>query len=156
MRHLRKIRILLGLCPSKALRASIVRRHLEECETCRGSLADVEQARSVTFSGTQTGPVKDFWPQFAESVRAQGLRKEEPGKAAVLRPAWRWAMGTAGLAGVAALCFFLLAPPQRTNSLDPAVKLRVDFAELHGRPAQAIIFQTQEADSTFVWVERQN
>ncbi|HOI44113.1 MAG TPA: hypothetical protein PLX50_00720 [Candidatus Aminicenantes bacterium] len=151
MRHLKKTRILLGLCPFKAWRASLVRRHLEECAVCREDLADVRQARSVTIAGSELGPVKDFWPQFAES-----LRTKAPAKTKVARPAWRWAIGTAGLAGIAVLTFLILGPRQRTNGLDSGVKLRVNYAELYEKPAQAIIFQTQEADSTFVWVERQN
>ena len=156
MRHLKKTRILLGLCPFKAWRSSLVRRHIEGCAICREDLADVQQARSVTVAGSELEPVRDFWPRFAESVGVEGLRKKAPGKTKAERPAWRWAIGTAGLAGIAVLTFLVLGPRQRTNGLDPGVKLRVNYAELYEKPAQAIIFQTQEADSTFVWVERQN
>ncbi|MBP1767297.1 MAG: hypothetical protein H6P98_1412, partial [Candidatus Aminicenantes bacterium] len=75
----------------------------------------------------------------------------EPSKPGV---GWAWALGTAGLLALAIIGVFFFAPSPPADVLSSGVKLRVNYVRMYEVPAQAFIFRTQDANSTFVWVEK--
>ena len=150
MGHYERMQFLFRLLPFKSWQYLLVRSHFLRCERCLANLADLEDARAATIPKDDLGEVKDFWPGFlgAAEIKQKKLKPR-------FRPAWRWAVGTAGvLAASAALVVIMILSPKKETP-DLAVKLRIDYAEIYGEPAQAILFQTQDANSTFVWVEKQ-
>ena len=119
-------------------------------------LATLDEARNATISAGKLGGVRDFWPGFAAAVR--GEREKAPGRSLV-RPGWRWALGTAGLLAVVGTV--ILVPmltrrgPFPAAPVDRPLPFRVDSVVIEEKPAQAFVFHTQDPDITYVWVERQ-
>jgi hypothetical protein len=119
-------------------------------------LASLEEARGATISAEQLKNIRDFWPGFAASVR-QEQEKTHVRRAA--RPAWRWALGTAGLLAVVGIV--VLVPmlshkePPPAGGIESSLPFRVDSVTIEEKPAQAFVFHTQDPDITYVWVERQ-
>jgi hypothetical protein len=151
MGHSKIILIVLRLLPFNSRTSVRVRSHVERCEKCRQSLASREKALAVMPARSRLPETEDFWPRLVFDL------KKEPAADEARRPArrWRWALGTAGVLA-AVLASFLILTPRREAPAGPLVKLRIDSVSIYGQPAQAFIFQTQDADSTFVWVEKQN
>ncbi len=150
MGHYKRMHLLFRLLPLRSWQYFLLRRHFLRCEECLANLADVKDARAATVAQEKLGEVKDFWPGFLVAAKEQERKEKSP-----FRPAWRWAVGTVGLLAVSAALVLImtLSPKKATSGLN--VKLRIDYAEIYGEPAQAFIFQTQDANSTFVWVEKQ-
>ncbi len=119
-------------------------------------LATLDEARKATIPAGRLVGVKDFWPGFAASVRRDGERA--PGRSLV-RPGWRWALGTVSLLAVIGTIILVPTLTQRAP-LPPApvyrpLPFRVDSVAIEEKPAQAFVFHTQDPDITYVWVERQ-
>jgi hypothetical protein len=66
-----------------------------------------------------------------------------------------WAVGAAGVVALAIIGAFFLVPTSRHEALSSGVKLRVNYVKMYEQPAQAFVFHTRDANSTFVWVEKQ-
>ncbi len=142
--------VLFRFLPFRSWQYWLLQRHFLKCERCLANLADPEDARAATIAREKLGEVRDFWPGFFEA--AETWEKNVKPR---FRPSWRWAVGTAGLLAVsAALVLITTFSPEKEPS-GFIVKLRIDSAEVYGEPAQAFIFQTQDTDRTFVWVEKQ-
>lgn len=150
MNHTRWVQVFIRLLPFRSGLSSRLRRHLEQCGECQGRMADIREARAATISKNDLGRVDDFWPRFA-----LGLERPKSGKHFGAKLSWSWALGTAGLLALAIVGLFFLVPSSRQEVLSSGVKLRVDYVKIYEEPAQAFIFQTQDANSTFVWVEKQ-
>jgi hypothetical protein len=133
-----------------------MRSHKPSRDEHENGLATLEEARRATISADQLKDVKDFWPGFAAAVR------QEQGKTHVrpaARPAWRWALGTAGLLAVVGIVIFVpmlshKEPPPAAGVESP-LPFRIDSVMIEEKPAQAFVFHTQDSDITYVWVERQ-
>jgi hypothetical protein len=147
----RKTEILSKLIPFKSWQYFLLHRHVAGCPACLENLASLEEARSVTGPKERLGEAKDFWPEFLSRVNQQMPRAKTK-----LRPRWRWAFGTLGLAILLAAGILLLTrfPQKEIPAL--VVKLKINYIQIYDSPAQAIIFQTQDASKTFVWVENPN
>jgi len=149
MIHTKWRHVLVWVLPFRSGLSRRLRRHLERCPECLDRMADVRQARSVTISARELGRVEDIWPRLAPKLGTPSCRESEAPKAG-----WAWALGTAGLLALAVVGAFFLAPLGPTEVLSAGVKLRVNYVRMYEEPAQAFIFRTQDADSTFVWVEK--
>ena len=151
MRHHRGIQTLIRLLPFRSRWSGRLRQHLESCRKCQEDLADLEEARAATISSVELGQGKDFWPDLA--IRIESV---EPQISARPRLNWRWALGAAGFVAVAAAVGLFLFQPGSGNDPVSAVRLRINYVTMYEKPAHAFIFQTQDPNSTFVWVEKQN
>lgn len=150
MHHLKGIALFIRVLPFGSHWSARVRQHLERCRKCREGLANLDEARMATVSSEELGQEMDFWPVFLRRIgRSEPPRKARP------RLAWRWALGAAGFAAAAAAAGLWLFRPATGNDPASGVKLRIQSVTMYGQPAQAYIFQTQDTDSTFVWVEKQ-
>ena len=146
----RTVKFLQRFLPIRRWQVLLLRRHARSCPECRSSLAEVEEARKATLSQRALGPVKDFWPEFVKILKKDlPERESSPG---IRRPWW---LAFAGLsaAGLAVAVALLTSPPP-DRVADLLVKVRIQSAKIYDRPAQAIIFQTQDVDRTFIWVEQ--
>jgi hypothetical protein len=151
MRHFKIILFLLRLLPFNAKVAAGLRSHTERCEKCRQGLASPDEARAATLARDKLTEIEDFWPRLVFELKTEPMGKQI--RRPALRP--RWVLGTAGVLA-AILGGLLFLTPRRPAVVGPLVKLRIDSVTIYGQPAQAFIFQTQDADSTFVWVEKQS
>lgn len=142
------IRFLFRISPFSAWRYALLDRHLLRCPECLKEVADVEAARSATFPRSAAAEATDFWPAFARRLAREG-EAERRSRA----PLWRWAAGAAGLLALAGVLLIVFAP--RPEFVDPAIKLSVESIKIYDEPGRAIIFQGQDPDKTFVWVEKQ-
>ncbi len=119
-------------------------------------LATMDEARNATISAGKLGGVKDFWPGFAASVRRDG---EKAHGRPLVRPGWRWALGTASLLAVIGTIILVPTLTQRGPSLpapvDSPLPFRVDSVAIEEKPAQAFVFHTEDPDTTYVWVDQQ-
>ncbi|MGB8951439.1 MAG: hypothetical protein WCC06_02050 [Candidatus Aminicenantales bacterium] len=153
MKKCQRIRLLGKLFPFRAWTYFFLRRHLLGCPDCLKNFASIDDARSATVAKNRIGRVRDFWPQFLSY-----LQKDHRQRSAPLRNHWRWAVMGAGLlaliiGGIIILSHF----PQRTEEgLDSLIKLRISYVKFYEEPAQTYIFQSQDTNTTFVWVEKQN
>lgn len=143
----KSIRLLFKLAPLNAWRYALMERHLLRCPACRETAAGIEEVRAVPLPGDGVGEVADLWP--AVSARLSRVPEQE----LRLRPAWRWAWAAAGF--LAVLAAVLVTVSDREEGVPGKVAFSVRDPKLYGQPAQAIIFQTQDGEKTFVWVEKQ-
>jgi len=145
-----RIKSLFKLIPFKSIQYSLIQTHLLKCDACLKDLADIDEAQTITVPKSRLEDVKDLWPQFLKDLEQQRWRKK-----VILRPVWRWALGSAAaLVLTLSLIFVLTRSAEKRYLDDSAVKLTIDNINLYEEPAQAIIFQTQDASKTFVWVEK--
>ena len=145
-----RIKILFKLIPLKSLQYSLLQNHILKCDACLNDLADIDETRSATIPNTQVEEARNHWPQLLKDLEHTRQRKK-----AILRPAWRWAMGSAAALALAIIFIFVMTrSPEKGYLDDTAVKLTIDYINLNEEPAQAIIFQTQDDSKTFVWVEK--
>jgi hypothetical protein len=149
MNHTKGICLFVRILPFRSALSLRLRRHLENCPKCLSRLADVRDARAATVSATDLGTAKELWPRLAPSLAIP--TREKPAEP---RVRWGWALGTAGLLALTVVGAFFLAPSRPSEVLSAGVKLRVNYVRMYEKPAQAFIFHTQEANSTFVWVEK--
>jgi len=147
----RRVKLLFRIVPVVSLQSALIRRHLLSCSRCSEDAADLEEARAAILPPEKIGPRRDHWP--AVSRRLDQAEKTIPGRR--FRQAWRWAFATAGLLAVLAVVLWNRFP--RRPEADPfagGLKLKIHDLRVYEQPAQAFIFQTQDADRTFVWVEQ--
>ena len=149
MNHNKRILLLIRLLPFRSSLSLRLRRHLEQCPECLSRMADIRDARVATVSTRDLGQAEDFWPRLA--ARLERPLHGEPSKPGV---GWAWALGTAGLLALAIIGVFFFAPSPPADVLSSGVKLRVNYVRMYEEPARAFIFRTQDANSTFVWVEK--
>lgn len=150
MGNCQSIKFLFKLIPLKSLQYSLLQSHLLKCDACLKDLADIDEAQTITIPKDRLEDVKDLWPQFLKDLEQQRQRKK-----VTLRPAWRWALGSAAaLVLTLSLIFVMTQSTQKGYLDDIAVKLTIDYIKIYEEPAQAFIFQTQDASKTFVWVEK--
>jgi len=152
MNHTSWVQAFIRLLPFRSRPSSRLRRHLEKCPECLARMADVQEARAATISKNNLGQVEDFWPRIALSLERPKLGNQV-GRGPVW--GWTWVLGTAGLLALAIIGAFLRPSPSRQEVLSSGVKLRINYVKMYEKPAEAFIFQTQDANSTFVWVEKQ-
>jgi hypothetical protein len=122
-----------------------------QCPACQEGLASLQEAKSITLPKERIGDGEDFWWEFLSRVD-----QPTPQTKTRFRPQWRWAFGTLGLAVFLAAGVFMLTRSPQNKIPDLALKLKINYIQFYDKPAQAIIFQTQDATKTFVWVENQN
>jgi len=133
-----------------------MRRTRHSGDENENGLATLEEARRATISADQLNDAGDFWPGFAAAVREE--RGGRPVRSAV-RPAWRLALGTAGILAIVGIV--VLVPmlsrrhPLPAAHVESQLPFRVDSVTIEEKPAQAFIFHTQDPDISYVWVERQ-
>ena len=149
MNHTKLVQASIRLLPLRSGLSLHLRRHLEQCPECQGRMASIQEARAATVSRNELGQVRDFWPRFALS-----LKSPRSGRSFETGWHWSWALGLAGFLALAIVGLFIFAPSPSGEVLSSGVKLRVNYVRMYEEPAQAFIFQTQEANSTFVWVEK--
>ncbi len=149
MANCRRIKFLFKLIPVKPLQYSLLQGHLLKCDACQKDLASVEEAQSATLHKDRLEGMRDFWPQFLRNLEAGKQRSK-----ATLYPIWGWAMGAVGAIALTLVLIFVLTRSPQKESLDTSIKLTIDYVKIYEEPAQAIIFQTQDANRTFVWVEK--
>jgi hypothetical protein len=149
MNHTERVIAGIRILPFRSGLSRRLRLHLDRCPECLGRMADIQESRSVTVSRHDLGKSEDFWPRFAPRLD-RPLSGEYPGP----MPAWRWAMGMAGLLALAIMGVFFFIPKPATDILSSGVKFRVNYVRMYEEPAQAFVFHTQDANSTFVWVEK--
>ena len=150
MGNCQRIKFLFKLIPLKSLQYALLQSHLLKCDTCLKDLADIDEAKSVTISKAELADIKNLRPRFVKDFEQRKQKKK-----VTLRPAWRWALGaTTALALTFGLIFLATHSPRKEDLDDIAVKLTIDYIKIYEEPAQAFIFQTQDASKTFVWVEK--
>ncbi len=151
MKHHRLTLFLIQWLPFDSRASARLRSRLEEREKGRQGLAGIGEARTATLAKDRAPRSEDLWPRLASELRSGPPHAKD--RRSRLR--LRWAFGTAG-ALAAVLCGILVLTPRRTVDVGPLVKLRIDSVTIYGQPAQAFVFQTRDAGSTFVWVEKQD
>ncbi len=150
MNHTKQTFLFIRLLPFRSGLSLRLRRHLEQCPECLSRMADIKDARSATVSPRDFGQVEDLWPRLAPSLGTP--LRDGPTKPRVVR--WGWALGTAGLLVLAIIVAFFFVPNPPADVLSSGVKLRVNYVRMYEEPAQVFIFRTQDANRTFVWVEK--
>jgi hypothetical protein len=151
MANCKRIETIIKLVPILSWQGGLLRRHVSKCPACQENLADIQEARSVIISRDKLGEVKNFWPHIREDMRRKEKRKK-----LMFRPFWGWAFATAVFVAVVLACVLITILPLKNESPDLSVKLRIQYIEFYEEPAQAIIFQTQDANKTFIWVEKKD
>jgi len=144
------IKILFKLIPFKSIQYSLIQTHLLKCDDCLKNLAGTDEARKITVSKSRLEDVKDLWPQFLKDLEQQKQKKK-----VTPHLTWRWALGSAAaLVLTLGLIIVITQSPKNEYPDESTVKLTIDYINLYEEPRQAIIFQTQDASKTFVWVEK--
>lgn len=143
-------KILFKLIPLKSLQYSILQNHILKCDACLKDIVGIDEAQAITVPKDRLEHVTDLWPRFLKDLEQQRQRKKS-----TLRPTWRWALGAAAaMVLTISLIFVISRSPEKGYINDTAVKLTIDYINLYEEPAQAFIFQTQDASKTFIWVEK--
>lgn len=142
-------RLLYNLVPLNAWKYFLLQSHMEKCEMCRKEVAGISEAQYATVSRSRLERKIDLWPGISHALND----KSRPHKRASFRH-WIWA--TAGSLAVAAGLVLLMINSSGNGTSYPEIKFRLDYVRIYEEPAQAFIFKTQDANRTFVWVEKQN
>jgi hypothetical protein len=146
--------MIIALMPLPFLRDALLAKHASGCARCGEDLADVREAKSVTWAGADFGGKLDFWPRFEAAVRRPGIRDSASRRHS---PRWRWAVASATAVGLAAAGLLLLDFERKNGQgLPPGIKFVIKSSTVYDEPAQAFIFQTQDEHTTFAWVEKQS
>jgi hypothetical protein len=143
------IKALFLIFPIKRWQYFLLQHHHLGCPECKKDIASIEEARSVIFPIEKVKIEEIFWQQFEQRLKA-----DEEKRKAFWPLRWKWAVGITVLLAVAFVLVFKLTPLFKNKVPDLAVKLRINYIELYEKPAQAFIFQTQDANRTFIWVEK--
>jgi anti-sigma-K factor RskA len=149
MRSCSAIKFIFNLFPIKRLQYFLLQRHLLRCSECKSSLIDKEEARAVTYQKENIRIREDFWQKFDQRLKA-----DEKEKKVSLLPGWKWAIGTTAFFALAVVLYFAFTPLLLRKKTNLAAKLQINYINLYEEPAQAFIFQTQDAKRTFIWVEK--
>ena len=138
-------RILFRILPFVRVRAILVERHLERCETC-GAAPEFERElqRGVEALFSWTEGEDSLWPNIRdkalEGSRVLSRERERP-----LRFAWRWVM-----AGAALLCVLLFnTVMQEDRAPANASRVRINFARIRGEEIKPYIYQTDSTSFVF-------
>jgi hypothetical protein len=150
MGECRRIRVFSSLIPFNRWRTSWIKSHLSKCESCQEDLATSDEGKAVTIGRDDIALQKDLWPQFAKDLEERKQPKED-----LRRPAWQWIIGTAAAMVVVFGIVMVMthSPPERDQY--SAANLVINYVKIYEEPAQAFIFQTQDTNRTFIWVEKQ-
>ncbi len=150
MSDCRRRRTLIGLVPFKRWRDALQARHAAGCSLCQEGLADIREARSVTWSKEDFEGRADLWPGFDEALRRP--EASAPPRSAVR---WRWAAVSAAAAGLAVAGLILLDFEKKNGqALPQGLKMIIESSMIYNELAQVFIFQTRDENTTFVWVEK--
>lgn len=143
---------LIGLVPIAFWRDALLARHALGCGRCREGLADIREARFATWAKEDFEGRIDFWPRFQEAFRRPETRPARP-----FTVRWRWGAASLAAAGLAVAGLLLLDfDGKNAEGLPPGMKFVIKSSMIYNEPAQAYIFQTQDDQTTFAWVEKQS
>jgi len=147
MLNCKLVRLLFKIFPFPFGRYALLERHIWRCPECSKAAADVREAERVTIPFSAAKWSGDPWPDFVRRL-AQDAQFAHSRR----RTFWRLAAAVSGVAAAAVVLWLVLVPPPKLP--EPDFKLRLENLELYGVPGKAIIFQGQDPNTTFIWVEK--
>jgi hypothetical protein len=152
----RTVELVYDLVPLPALRAWLIRAHMETCPRCQSRLASRDEARGLLVAPGGVGGSEALWRRIAQDAGRLACR---PGTAtAHAGMKWRWAAAAASALVVALTGLWLLREVgpsgPATSAAGPAGRFEIAYVKVGGAPAQTFIYRTQGSDTVFVWAQR--
>ena len=146
------INFLFLVFPIKPWQSFLIRHHIQKCHFCQAKLASGEEVKSFLIQEDEVGNLEGLWPAVRE-----GFGKEKEKKRRVIKPRWKWAVGTACLVVAIAVAIWLYRPftldevPSDENIVE---RFQINYIKVGEKPARAFLFQPQDSNMIIVWVEK--
>ncbi len=152
MAFCRMVDFIYAVLPLRALRAFLIRSHMESCPRCQARLLSRAEAGRLFVSSDRIGMPANIW----ERISSQAGRGTSVSEAPVPAGAgWRWAAAAATALVVAVTGFWLLReigrPGFGPGFVAASERFRIDYINVGGAPAQTFVFQPQGTDTIFIW-----
>lgn len=149
------VEFLIQAMPGRIFQDALIRLHVHKCPRCEARLASRETARRCL--NHETDIEED--PAFARKVLAKAAPGTSPGEARRTRTGTfpRWAYAAAALViGLGAVLWFFEGrkddPGQTTGTTE---KFRINYLNVDGAPAGALVIQPEESDLIIIWADRE-
>jgi len=150
------VEIVYDAVPLAALRAWLIRAHMEKCPRCQSRLASPDEARGLLVAPDRAGDPRALWRRIAlDAGRLEGRPGPAPSSAGTK---WRWAAAAASVLVVALTGLWLLrevgGPGPATSAAGPVDRFEIAYVNVGGTPAQTFVYQPQGSDTVFVWAQK--
>jgi hypothetical protein len=152
----RTVELVYDAVPLPALRAWLIRAHMEHCPRCQSRLASLDEARGLLVARAGVGEAEALWRRIAMNA---GRLAGRPGPApSVAGTKWRWAAAAASALVVALTGLWLLrevgGPGPARSSFGQVGRFEISYVNVGGAPAQTFIYRPQGSDTVFVWAQK--
>lgn len=152
----RTVELVYDAVPLPALRAWLIRAHLEKCPRCQARLASRDEARGLLVAPDRLGDAESLWRRIAlDAGRLPGRASPAPAVAGLKA---RWAAAAALAVLVAATGFWLLretgGPGRAPGAGGPPDRFDIAYVNVDGAPAQTFVYRPQGSDTVFVWAQK--
>ena len=152
MTSCKTVQFLFSLLPLNRFRALLIRHHIQSCPHCQKRLITQTEILSSLVKETNLEGLAPMWP----AVRAKlNGRKREKNRGRGL--GWQW--GIAGLSAVILMAAVIFVFGFFSNG-DFQIMLengfKVHYTQINNEPAQALLYQPQDTNMIFIWVEKSN
>jgi len=149
------VEFLINILPSRGFQDFLVRRHVITCSRCKGRLISREVALQL-LSGEKDVEEDPLFVRAVKKRASEGALLEEPRRPRV-RLFAQWAASVAGLMFVVASLLWLSRSRGDNHSrleTDEGEKFRINYLNVDGAPAEALVIQPRDSDMVIIWVDR--
>jgi hypothetical protein len=145
---------LIRALPGRIFQEALIRLHVERCPRCESGLASREMARRCLNQEIDI----EADPAFVRKVLAKAARGTSPGESrrTRIRPSSRWAYAAAALViGLGAVFWFFEGRKDGPGrNIGTTVKFRINYLNVDGTPADALVIQPRGSDLVIIWADR--
>lgn len=164
MRMCKFYRFMYFILPFKTIRSFLIKRHLGVCRDCRKTIQLDTPLPEVKWIKAWAQKEQSLWPEVVSGIKSLEQAKAAPKKTSTFYPLrmWRWATAFVVLTFLVIVTLVIHRGGERkASSRDvPGVqspsKVIVKRAELKGKNARPIIFQTPTVSIIFLMEDKKN
>ena len=151
-------RFLYSILPFKKIKSALIKKHLSVCEVCRTNTWLEKLPSDVEAIKTWANKENSLWPGIKSNLQIQKSIKTETQKGLASPPfrIWRWAASLVAVTIVVAISFLIQkgqkmdVPSEELLSTESLPKVILKKAELNGKKARPIIYQTSTVSIIFL------
>lgn len=146
------IEFLFAVFPLKIWQDFLIRRHMRDCQNCRGKLATQNETLEKLIREEHITDAEALWAGFESGLKAE-KRKPKP----VNLTLWKWAYGVAAAFVIVAGIYVVSNISRWGNGRAEQITadhFQINYLKVDGEPAQAFLFKPQGTDMIIVWAQK--
>jgi hypothetical protein len=154
MSHSKTIEFVFAILPFRSWKGYLIRRHVEHCLACQSKLAEKEEVKDLFVQAGDILDLDHLWPAIQKKLNSSQPRAMT--RQSVPKPAWRWAVASAGLM-IALMTGFWLIRNYQPDKLQPgeeAKSFQINYLKIENEPARTFIYQPKDSRIIIVWAEK--